>query len=125
PNQVEDGLAATPLNPIEELLGGIWCELLEVERVRPGDNFFALGGHSLLATRLLARLGTALGIQLPLSRVFQAPTLAGLAAAAQEALRAGRAALPPAAARARPPGEPQPLSFAQQRLWFLDRLQPG
>ncbi|MEA2693948.1 MAG: hypothetical protein QOJ16_3335, partial [Acidobacteriota bacterium] len=114
-----------PRTPLEDLLAGIWAELLGVARVGVDDNFFALGGHSLLATRLAARVRATLGVELPLARLFAAPTVAGLAreltttAAFPAASAAGvLRPLPRAGAEA-------PLSFAQERLWFLDRLEPG
>jgi acyl carrier protein len=69
-----------PRTPVEELLAGVWQELLGLERVGAGDSFFELGGHSLTATQLLARLRSALGLELPLQLVFEQPVLADLAA---------------------------------------------
>ncbi|HVT59500.1 MAG TPA: amino acid adenylation domain-containing protein, partial [Thermoanaerobaculia bacterium] len=119
-----------PRNPVEELLAGIWCELLDLRRVGIHDNFFELGGHSLTATRLLARVRAALGVEVPLRRLFEAPTVEGLArltellrrggAAGAEAAEVGEAP-PIAPAAGRHEGE-LPLSFAQQRVWILDQL---
>jgi amino acid adenylation domain-containing protein len=116
-----------PRTPVEELLAGIWSELLGVERVGLRDHFFSLGGHSLLGTRLLSRLREALGVELPLRELFEAPVLADMAARVEAACAAAPAesALPSA-----PPILPvevarPPLSFAQERMWFLDRLEPG
>ena len=112
------------LGPIEELVAGIWSELLHLSQLRVADNFFELGGHSLLATQLISRLRTAFSLELPLRLLFEAPTVAGQARAIEEALKgeAGVVAPPllPLADRSR-----LPLSFAQQRLWFLDQLEPG
>ncbi len=113
-----------PRTPMEQLLAGLWTELLHAEHVGTGDHFFALGGHSLLATRLLARLGALLGVELPLRALFEAPTLAGFAARI-EASRAQSTQRPPPPLVARPRPATLPLSFAQQRLWLLDRLHPG
>ncbi len=110
---------------VEELLAGLWADLLDVERPGPEDNFFARGGHSLLAVRLLARVRDLLGAELPLTAVFEAPTLAGLAARI-ERVRSETRGLPAAPPLAPVPRTAAlPLSFAQERLWFLDRLEPA
>ncbi|WP_311984660.1 non-ribosomal peptide synthetase [Parafrankia sp. CH37] len=117
-----------PRTAAERLVAGLFGELLGVDEVGLDDSFFALGGHSLLAARLISRLRSAAGAEIPVRTVFDSPTVAGLAAA----LDAGRpsAGRPPLLRRARPAqlagdGEPErlPLSAAQQRLWFLDRLE--
>jgi amino acid adenylation domain-containing protein len=116
----------SPRTPAEELLAGIWVEVLGRAEVGAGDDFFDLGGHSLLLGRVLARVRAAFGVDLHVRAAFEARTLTALARRVEEALRAQPANLPP-----RPPlvrasrAEPPPLSFAQQRLWFLDRLEPG
>jgi amino acid adenylation domain-containing protein len=113
-----------PLTPVEEVLAGIWSEVLGLEAIGAEEDFFALGGHSLLATRVISRLRTTCGVELPLRTLFEAPTIAGLASRVEAALRAG-------AGRVTPPLVPvpredvAPLSFAQQRLWFIDQLDPG
>ncbi len=107
-----------PSSPVEELLCGIWSEVLGTPRVGTEDDFFAAGGHSLLATRVISRIRDVFGVEFPLSRFFEEPTVRGLAA--------------------RMPGESDredipvlqrverdgllPLSFAQERLWFLHQL---
>src|SRR6185436_14333596 len=114
-----------PRTPVEELIAGIWAEVLGLEGVGVCSDFFALGGHSLLATRVVTRVRQAMGVDLAVRALFDARTVAGLALAVTgESLTrtATRApAIPP-----RPPGlERLPLSFSQERLWFLDRLDPG
>ncbi len=116
---------AAPRTPTEEVLAGIWADVLRLETVGIHDDFFALGGHSLLATRVASRVGEALGTEMPLRLLFEHPTLAGLAERL-DALRGEGA--DPRLAPLRPvprDGSPLPLSFAQQRLWFIDQLQPG
>ncbi|WP_201376287.1 non-ribosomal peptide synthase/polyketide synthase [Ktedonobacter robiniae] len=109
---------------IEEMLGEIWRQVLGREEIGPHDNFFESGGHSLLATRLISRVRAIVRVEIPLRALFEAPTISGLARRVEQELRGGEAlALPPLAPAAR--NQPLPLSFAQQRLWFLDRLEPG
>jgi acyl carrier protein len=81
--ELEQGFVA-PRTPVEELLTGIWAEVLKVEKVGIHDNFFDLGGHSLLATQVISRIRTPFRIDVPLRRLFEAPTVAGLAQAIQE-----------------------------------------
>ena len=129
PSPSEEALASAqefvaPRTTTEELLAGFWCELLGARRVGRHDNFFELGGHSLTATQVMTRVRTTFNVEIPLRRLFEAPTVSELARAVEEEVRAGhRAQLPPVAPRASE--GPLPLSFAQQRLWFIDQLQPG
>ncbi|HYH46260.1 MAG TPA: condensation domain-containing protein, partial [Thermoanaerobaculia bacterium] len=116
-----------PRGPVEELVAGIWREILGTEHIGIHTSFFELGGHSLLATRVVSRLRETLGVELPLRRLFEAPTVAGLAAEVEAARAAGETPAPPLR---RLPGDPArsreaPLSFAQERLWFLDQFEPG
>ncbi|MBV8202140.1 MAG: AMP-binding protein, partial [Acidobacteria bacterium] len=122
---------SAPRTPVEQLLAGMWSELLGRERIAVEDSFFELGGHSLLAMRLLARVRDTLGVELPLRRLFEAPTLAGMAAAVEAAGvdHAGAGAADDLGAPVTPvdreSATPLALSFGQQRLWFLDRFNPG
>jgi surfactin family lipopeptide synthetase A len=109
-----------PLGATERLVAGIWAEVLDVSAVSVTDDFLALGGNSLLATRVVAHLGARLGVRLGVGDLFAAPTVAALAARVATACRAD--ADPPLVAAG---GGPHRLSFAQQRLWFLDQLAPG
>ncbi|MCP4662396.1 MAG: amino acid adenylation domain-containing protein, partial [bacterium] len=114
-----------PRDPIEEILAEIYAQLLGVEGVGVDGDFFALGGHSLLATQLASRVRRMLGVELPLRIVFEHSTLGGLAAAVRAALRRREGLEAPPIRREAGPREGVALSFAQQRLWFLDRLDPG
>ncbi|MEO6191376.1 MAG: amino acid adenylation domain-containing protein [Thermoanaerobaculia bacterium] len=120
PERSAEEAGEAPRTAAEEIVAGIWCEVLGLPRVSRSANFFELGGHSLLATQVVSRLRAATGAELALRELFQAPTVAALAAA----LSAGsQAAAPPI--RPVPRDADLPLSFAQERLWFLDRLAPG
>ncbi|HVR99972.1 MAG TPA: amino acid adenylation domain-containing protein [Thermoanaerobaculia bacterium] len=110
--------------PLEEIVAGSLASVLGREHVGRHEDFFAAGGHSLLAVRALGRIGAAIGREIPVTALFHHPTTAGLARSLEAVLASekGEAVLPvrPAARR-----EAMPLSFAQQRLWFLDHLEPG
>ncbi|HEU4556496.1 MAG TPA: amino acid adenylation domain-containing protein, partial [Longimicrobium sp.] len=96
---------------------------LRLERVGVEDSFFELGGHSLLATRVVSRVRDAFAIELPLRALFEGPTVAELAGRVEEMRRTGLPVLPPVVPAERTGA--LPLSFAQERLWFIDRLEPG
>jgi len=108
---------------VEELLTGIWAQALGLERVGIFDNFFALGGHSLKAARIISRVRDAFRIEIPMRALFQHPTVAGLAEVVGTELRNGQNLSLPPLERAARDGD-LAMSFAQQRLWFLDRLIP-
>jgi amino acid adenylation domain-containing protein len=124
PRPALQGERLPPRTPSEEILGGIWERVLTIEGVGGRDNFFDLGGHSLLATQVLSRVREAFAVELPLRALFEAPTLAGLAARIDAARGGPGGAVAPALARVSRQGS-LPLSFGQQRLWFLDQLEPG
>ncbi|HEX6747842.1 MAG TPA: amino acid adenylation domain-containing protein, partial [Longimicrobium sp.] len=112
-----------PRTPVEEVLAGIWAEVLRLERVGVEESFFELGGHSLLATRVVSRIRELFGVELPLRALFEGPTVVEVAGRVEERRRAGEsAALPPLIPVARE--APLPLSFAQERLWFLHQMEP-
>ncbi|MHC5759315.1 non-ribosomal peptide synthase/polyketide synthase [Nostoc sp.] len=113
-----------PRTPIEEILALIWQQVLKVELVGRHDNFFELGGHSLLATQLISRVRSSLKVELPLRSLFAAPTIAQLAPSIQQLQQQNlELAAPPILSRT---GNAElPLSYAQQRLWFLDQLEPN
>ncbi len=105
-------------------MAGLWRDLLGFEGIGAHDDFFSLGGHSLLATQLIARVQDEFGVGVSLNAVFDDPTVAGMAQKVA-ALRADAHAEPPAAIPVVPRTGPLPLSFHQERLWVLDRLEPG
>lgn len=118
--QLQESYVA-PQTPVEELLCGIWAEVLKVSRVGVNDNFFELGGHSLLATQVVSRVLQTFGEHVPLRALFEAPTVSKLAEKIRK-LSGSEEAVPSSIVRKARQGVP-PLSFAQQRLWFLEQLE--
>ncbi|MGV9712083.1 amino acid adenylation domain-containing protein [Gordonia sp. NPDC003424] len=109
-----------PSSPVEEIVAGVFAEVLGIDgAVGADDNFFDLGGNSLVATRVVARIGAALDTKVPVSMLFEAPTVEKLAARAESHTDTGRVPL-----TAQPRPEHVPLSYAQQRMWFLNRFEP-
>jgi amino acid adenylation domain-containing protein len=113
---------ATPRTPVEELLVGIWSQVLRLPSVGIHDDFFALGGHSLLATQVISRIRQVLNIELPVRILFECLTIESMARRLDGMVESSVQA-PPIVTVER--SGKLPLSFAQQRLWFLDQLEPG
>ncbi|HEY0522826.1 MAG TPA: amino acid adenylation domain-containing protein, partial [Stellaceae bacterium] len=114
-----------PRDATEEIVAGIWSAVLRLDRVGVHDNFFALGGHSLLATQVISKLRAAFAIEVSLRALFEAPTVAELSARLAALRAADAAAAPPPIERVARDDQALPVSYAQQRLWFLDQLEPG
>jgi acyl carrier protein/NRPS condensation-like uncharacterized protein len=122
--QTQHRVFDAPRTDIEKMLAGIWAHTLNVEQVGAHDNFFELGGHSLIATQLISRVREAFDVDVQLSALFESPTVAGLAAKIEAIRSAERQVTTPPIERVSRDGE-MPLSYAQERLWFLDQLNPG
>jgi amino acid adenylation domain-containing protein len=119
-----------PRSPVERALATLFAEVLDVDRVGAEDDFLALGGHSLLATRLVARVRSTLGVELPVRQVFETPTVSGLAVVLKSLGSARPVAHRPVATDPAVTGAAAPdpadtvASFAQQRLWMLQAMDP-
>jgi len=111
-----------PSTVTEELVAQIWAEVLKLERISTDESFFDLGGHSLLATQVISRVRRVLGVDIPLRTMFDTPTVAAVAARIDLSRLSGDDAVP-AMQRVERDG-PLPLSYAQQRLWILDQMDP-
>src|SRR5256884_4177950 len=119
-----DSTYVAPRNPVEEVLAGIWARVLGVEQVDLHDNFFELGGHSLLAIQIIWRVREALQVDLPISSLFETPTLEQFAQRITTIYQTTQGVhVAPIEPILRP--AVLPLSFAQQRLWFLDQWEPN
>ncbi|MFD4777075.1 amino acid adenylation domain-containing protein, partial [Streptomyces sp. NPDC058427] len=119
PESGNDTTGRAPRGPVEEVLCGLFAEVLGLPSVTIDDHFFHLGGHSLLATRLISRIRQAFGVQITVRDLFRGPTAAALA----EYVEAGGEAVRRPALREAVRPERVPLSSAQQRLWFLHHLE--
>jgi amino acid adenylation domain-containing protein len=119
---VKPELMNEPRTPIQTALAAIWHDVLNPNRLSIYDNFFNLGGHSLHATQVMSRINSCFHIDLPLRRLFEAPTIASLARCIEEETLSTTTASAPLRAVVR--RQQFPLSFAQQRLWFLAQLEP-
>ena len=113
-----------PRTPVEEVIAGIWEQVLKLPSVSVRDDFFALGGHSLLAAKVVSRILLALDVELTLRAIFERPTVEGLAALIESSRSEQSASASIPISRISRETDPR-LSFAQQRLWFLDQLEPG
>ncbi len=112
-----------PRGDTERAVAQAWREVLGISRVSADADFWSLGGHSLLAMQVLSRIRQRLGVELPVRALFDAPTVCSLAAAV-DAARGQAVPMPHAPLRASRREGPRPLSFAQQRLWFLHQMEP-
>ncbi|MEO3807789.1 amino acid adenylation domain-containing protein [Sphaerisporangium sp. B11E5] len=119
PELPESGSGEAPRTAAERHVAEVFAEVLELGTVGVRDDFFLLGGHSLLAAKAAARLTARLGVEVPVQALFARPTVAAFAAAVED-LESSSVPLGP-----RPAGTPPPLSAAQERMWFLHRLDPG
>ncbi len=122
PSDISENYVA-PRTPTEEILTGIWTNVLQVERIGIHDDFFFLGGYSLLAIQVIFQIRDSFQVDLPVRRMFERPTIAGLAEIIEQALKAGQSLQLPMERVSRE-GE-LPLSFAQERQWLLDQLMPN
>src|SRR6266478_4982800 len=118
------GAYEAPQTQLEEIVAGIWSDVLDLPEIGVQQDFFELGGHSLLATQVVSRIRKAFEVELPLRVLFENSTIAGLAIRIASSLKQAPGAIAPAL-KPSLRDQPLPLSFAQQRLWFLDQLDPN
>ncbi|MGA9379337.1 MAG: amino acid adenylation domain-containing protein, partial [Phormidium sp.] len=121
-HSAQKDLYVAPRTPVEEILAQVWTQVLKLNQIGIYDNFFALGGHSLLATQVISRLQEAFGISLPLRYLFESPTIAQLSQAISDQLQTGSDLTFPAIVPASRDID-IPLSWAQERMWFLHQLE--
>ena len=122
--QATSGTHVAPRTQTERRLADLYTQVLDLEEVGIYDSFFELGGHSLLATQLVSRMCQAFDVQMPVRGIFETPCIAQLAVALDKLRHEERRNLLPSITVGQRP-HPLPLSFAQQRLWFLHQFQPG
>ncbi|HSE18775.1 MAG TPA: amino acid adenylation domain-containing protein [Pyrinomonadaceae bacterium] len=115
---------AGPRDPVEEIVAGIWCEVLRLPAIGRHGNFFNLGGHSLLVTQVLSRVREFFKVELPVRSLFETPTIEGFAQLIQEQVNAGKQVELTSISRVSREGE-LPLSHSQQRMWFFEQLASG
>jgi amino acid adenylation domain-containing protein len=123
-SELERGYVA-PRTLVEQRLAEIWSQVLGVDQVGVHSDFFDLGGHSLLATQVMSRARSAFQVELPLRILFEHPTISELGRKVEQAIGIGSGFQAPPLVRAPRDGQRAPLSFAQQRLWFIEQLEPG
>ena len=113
-----------PRTPVQEMLAGIFEEVLKLDRVGNQENFFEIGGHSLLAAQVASRVTRTFGVEISVRDIFESPTVEGLGRTIEAAMRAGeKDEAPPLVRVSR--GGALPLSYSQKRVWFVDQLEPG
>ena len=123
-----EGGYVAPRTPVEEIVAGIFEDVLKLDRVGVADNFFEIGGHSLLATQVVSRVRKTIGAEIEVRSIFEEPTVEALANRIAEGMKSGEKDKAPPLVRVAREGQGGarlPLSFAQQRLWFIDQLEPG
>ncbi|MGA9771373.1 MAG: condensation domain-containing protein [Blastocatellia bacterium] len=118
------GVPRSVFTPIEDVVANIWADVLGLDQFNPDDDFFELGGHSLLATQVVSRIKKVFDVSLSLRTVFEAPTLCLLSRSIETALKASEG-IEEEAIKGEERKETGPLSYAQQRLWFMDQLDAG
>ncbi|HEU0253471.1 MAG TPA: amino acid adenylation domain-containing protein, partial [Pyrinomonadaceae bacterium] len=124
PEDSEQHGELTPKTPVQDMLANIWADVLDQRTPGLHDDFFEIGGHSLLATQVITRIRKAFQLELPLQELFINPTVAGLAQVIDDALKEVQGVVGPPLERVSRDRD-LPLSFAQQRLWFIDQLEPN